>query len=123
MTKLQAIKKQYQRALERFEDSLSQEETDFTRDSAILRFEFCFDLAWKLIKEILSEEKGVLCASPKDCWRQAYKVGLVEYDDLWLRITDWRNEAVHTYNEEFAKELYKKLPESLKCFCDLRKLV
>ena len=28
----------------------------------------------------------------------------------------WRNEAVHTYKEELAEELYAKLPQTLPYF-------
>ena len=51
MSKLEALKKQYLQALATLEDVLIRtpdvgEETIY-RDSAIRRFECCFDLAWK----------------------------------------------------------------------------
>lgn len=116
MTKLDVLKKQYGKALERFEEILKQEKSDIVRDSAIKRFEFTFDLSWKLIKAFLEEEKGIKCFSPKDCFREAYHQNLIDYDDFWLKMTDWRNDAVHTYGEEFADSFYEKLPKTLKCF-------
>lgn len=55
-SKLEAITKQYEHALATLADVLSRtpdkgEETIY-RDSAIQRFEFCFDLSWKLLKEL-----------------------------------------------------------------------
>jgi hypothetical protein len=38
-------------AIMRFEEALKTPETDLTRDAAIQRFEFCFELAWKVIQE------------------------------------------------------------------------
>lgn len=123
MTKLEAIEKQYQRAIKRFEEILVKKKDDIIRDSAIKRFEFTFDFSWKIIKAYLEEEKGVSCRSPKECFREAFRQGLIDYDDLWLKMTDWRNEAVHTYSEKFADTLYKKLPGALKHFQLLEKKI
>lgn len=56
-----------------------------------IKFEFCFDLSWKLVKTFLEEVKGVQCQSPKDCWRQAYTTGIITYDGFWMKLTDARN--------------------------------
>lgn len=116
MTKFEALKKQYKKALVRLKEILSKKKSDVVRDAAIKRFEFTFDLSWKLSKTFLEEKKGINCYSPKDCFREAFRQGLIEYDELWLQMTDWRNEIVHTYSEKFADNLFKKLPELLKLF-------
>lgn len=116
MTKLEALKNQYQKALSRFEEILKEERNEITRDSAIKRFEFTFDLAWKTTKAYLEKKKGISCFSPKECFKEAFRQGLIDYDELWLKMTDWRNEAVHSYSEKFANNLYEKFPEILKCF-------
>lgn len=123
MTKLKALKKQYQQALKKLEQALDYEEKEIIRDSAIKRFEFTFDLAWKTIKAHLEQQEGIQCSSPKKCFRQAYQVGLLDYDEVWLAMTDLRNEAVHTYSDEFAKKLYRKLPELLEYFKRLENTV
>jgi len=38
-------------AIVRLSDALTSPETDLSRDAAIQRFEFCFELAWKVIQE------------------------------------------------------------------------
>lgn len=116
MTKLDVLKKQYQKAVERFEEILKKEKNEIIRDSAIKRFEFVFDLSWKLVKAFLEEDKGIKCVSPKECFKEAYRQGIIDYSDEWLKMTDWRNEAVHTYGEKFADGLYKELPGTLKYF-------
>ena len=122
MTKLEVIKEKYKLAVKRFEEILTEEKNDIVRDSAILRFELVFDLSWKFIKAFLEEEKGIKCLSPKECFREAYRQGVIDYDELWLNMADLRNEAVHTYGEKFADEFYGKLPETLKLFKSLEKI-
>lgn len=122
MNKLEALRSQYKKAVVRLEEILKERKSSIIRDSAIKRFEFTFDLAWKLIKTYLEEEKGVVCRSPKECFREAFRQGIIDYDEFWLLMTDWRNQAVHTYGEKFADGLYKKLPEILKYFQALRKI-
>ena len=39
-----------QNAHGRLADALKQPESEFVRDAAIKRFEFCFDLAWKAVQ-------------------------------------------------------------------------
>lgn len=114
MNKFTAQLQQFERAIQRLEEALRLEKNDIVRDSAIQRFEFTFDLAWKTIKTYLGEQKGVMCASPKDCIRAAYAQGLIAYDDAWLTLTDMRNETVHTYNEEIAEKIYARLPDALQ---------
>lgn len=104
---------QLKKAIERLEESLSVPATSMVRDSAIQRFEFCMDLAWKTVKVYLQKEKGVVVASPKDAFRQAFRQKLIEYEDDWITYVDMRNETVHTYNEKTAEEIYKDLPAVL----------
>jgi nucleotidyltransferase substrate binding protein (TIGR01987 family) len=122
-TKLEALKKQFNKILERLEEVLEKEKNKVNRDSAIKRFELSFDVTWKLLKSYLQEEEGIYCASPKECFRQAYKTGVIDYDDRWIEMTEERNSAVHTYSESFANALYEKLPEYLKCLQQLKKRI
>ena len=115
MTKGEAIKGQFSKAVKRLEEVLDLKETEIVRDSAIQRFEFTFDLSWKLLKVEL-EEIGVLCASPKGCFKEAYKQGLIKYDDFWLEMVDMRNLVSHTYHQALAEKIYKALPKALKYF-------
>jgi len=116
MTKLEALFNQFQKGVDGLKRVLEQEKNEFIRDSSIQRFEFTFDLSWKLIKAFLEENKGVICNSPKGCFKEAYKQGLIEYDDFWIIMTDYRNKTSHIYNEELAEEVYAILPKVLSYF-------
>ena len=55
----------------------------------------------------------------KECFREAYRQGLVSYDDEWIKLVDLRNETVHTYNEETAARIYGELPAVIRYFDEL----
>jgi nucleotidyltransferase substrate binding protein (TIGR01987 family) len=80
------------------------------------------DLAWKTVKVFLAEQEGIICVSPKDCFRRAYQQKLIEYDDFWIKLVDMRNQTTHTYEEQAAEELFTVLPQALKCFRQLSKV-
>jgi hypothetical protein len=67
------------------------------------------------------EQKGLSCRSPKDCFRTAFQQEIIDFDNYWIVITDWRNSAVHTYKESIAEELYGELPKILEKFEELEK--
>lgn len=116
MNKFESTLIDYKKGLERLTEILTKEKNSIIRDSAIKRFELCFDLSWKVLKNFLQEEKSIICRSPKDCFRQAFQQGILNYTEEWLIMTDRRNDAVHTYNEQLADNIYKELPNFLKLF-------
>ncbi len=85
------------------------------RDASIQRFEYTFESLWKLLKVYLAEHEGVVCNSPKQCFREALKVGLlsVQQAEMCLIMADDRNLTSHTYIEAVAKAIYGKLPSYL----------
>ena len=114
MSKLDVNLQQFRKGIERLRESLALEKSDLVRDSAILRFEIAMDLSWKLLKAFMEERLGVVCLSPKGCFREAFRQNLISYDEGWLDYVDMRNQTAHTYNEGFANELYARLPQVLK---------
>lgn len=115
MTKYQATLKEFTDALNRFEEVLREEKTEFIRDSAIKRFEIVFDLSWKVIKAWM-EDRGVTCTSPLGCFKEAYRQGLINYEEIWVEMVKTRNKTAHTYSQKLAEEVYAKLPEALTTF-------
>lgn len=103
----------YKQALASLALALKEEKNALARDSAIKRFEYTYELCWKTAKLHLSEHFGVQIFSPKECFRELRKNGLVsdEEAELLLMMTDNRNEIIHTYNEQFSIELYEIIKE------------
>jgi len=109
----------FDQALERLKEVLAEPETAVIRDAAIKRFEFTFELAWKATQRVLRDQ-GILCRSPKDCFREAFAFGPTQDNPLWIRMMDDRNLTVHTYIEKTAHKIYQNLKDYLPLFEQLR---
>lgn len=69
-------------------------------------------MTWKLVKTCLEEKYGVVCHSPKECFREAYRQKMLAYDEFWLELVDMRNETSHTYKEDIAESVFRRLPKA-----------
>jgi len=103
-----ARRNSFSHAIIRFNEALKASETDISRDAAIQRFEFCFELAWKVIQEQARVE-GLDCQSPKGWLKLAYKNGWIGDEAGWLAMLEDRNRTAHTYDEALAKDVYRRL--------------
>ena len=79
------------------------------RDGTIQRFEFSFELCWKLLKPV-NGFLGNACFSPRDCIRFAARNELLESPEEWFDYLEKRNLVSHTYNESAAIEVYNTIP-------------
>ena len=115
MEKRAALLSQLQRAAARLGEALALPVDDIVRDSAIQRFEFTYELAWKLMQAEL-KSRGVRCDSPFDCIKNSAKVKLVDEDDAWVELVELRNLTSHVYSERMAKDIYEQLPRAQTLF-------
>lgn len=109
------ILEDFQKAIKRLEEVLKLSKTDINRDSAIKRFEICFDLSWKEIKAF-ARKKVVECQSPRDCIKTAFQLKLIAYDKKYLDMLKDRNLTAHIYKEELADLVYDNLKNYLQLF-------
>ena len=96
----------------RLREVLKEPENDVSRDAAIQRFEFCFELASKSIQERARDE-GLDCQSPKGCLQVAFKTSWIANEQGWLAMLEDRNRTSHTYDEDLAKAVFRRLPNYL----------
>jgi nucleotidyltransferase substrate binding protein (TIGR01987 family) len=106
---------QWEKATARLEEVLALPKNPVVRDSCVQRFEFTFELGWKVLKGLLREE-GLEGNSPRECIRLAFKQGWIENDARWLEALTLRNLTSHTYEEAVAEKIYKDLPAVLDLF-------
>jgi len=122
MTKEEAIKNQFDKAIDRFEEVLKQDKNEFIRDSAIQRFEIVMDLAWKYIKTKL-EAESITVHSPNNAFREAFKLGFIKNDGDWINFYRMRNETSHMYKVELAEKVYEELPKVLEKLKELQSVL
>ncbi len=115
MEKLKERLESCQAALDTLDEALRLPFSIIVRDAAIQRFQYSFESAWKLLKGYLEQQEGVVCGSPKSCFREALQNGLLsrEETEMCLLMTDDRNLTSHTYLEALAASIYGKLPAYL----------
>ncbi len=74
-------------------------------------FEICFEQAWKLMKELLEEhgryEEKI--GSPRAIIKIAYQCGMIDDCEGWLELLEARNILAHTYSDEQALHIIRKL--------------
>lgn len=109
----------FKNSVERLDEILKDEKTVKNRDSAIKRFEFTIELAWKCIQKFLRDQE-IICRSPKECLKEAFKLELIEDDARWIVMFEDRNLTVHTYDEETAERVFSRLPGYLEIFQKLK---
>ncbi len=128
MGRLEKLRSDFRKALLRLKEAVERAEREktfsdypFFRDSAIQRFEFTFEIAWKFVKTLL-EREGIICRSPRTCFREFFSTGFIDEETAreLLKMVEDRNLTVHTYREEVAEEIFSRLPGYLKA---LEKLV
>jgi len=93
------------------------------RDAAIQRFEYTFEAFWKYIKDYLRVKEGLVCNSPKSCFRELFSVGVITEDETvkLLEMTDDRNMTSHTYKEKVAQIIYGRLQEYSRLMAEITK--
>ena len=72
-----------------------------------------FDLAWKVMKDILIEYyaiTGFVAGSPREVLREAYKAELIS-DEEWMEMLKVRNELTHDYDGEVVKTYCDRIVE------------
>ncbi len=95
-------------ALTRLRDALAQPKSEWTRDAAIQRFEFTFELAWKSVA-LAARREGVEVAAPRRAWQAAFQLGWIDDDRIWLDMLEDRNRASPSYREATAEQIYARL--------------
>lgn len=100
----------YKKVLERLREALAEEQPDqFVYDATIKRFEFTYELSWKLLKALIEYKGGADVRFPRDVFREAYGTGLLANGQVWLDMIRDRNLSSHTYSFERAMEIYERI--------------
>lgn len=119
--KLQSYHKALNRLAEVVNEMDKRQLNDFEADGLIQRFEFTFELAWKLIKsyaEYQGTDKEIM--GSRDAIRWAFENHLISDSATWMEMIKRRNDTSHTYDEDTAAEVVVRVKDSYyQAFVDL----
>lgn len=91
-------------------DALAEARERDMADSFVLsgtsaKFSITFDLAWKVMKDILVQYYaivGFVSGSPREVLKEAFKAGMIA-DDIWMEMLKVRNQLAHDYDSTIVK--------------------
>ena len=102
-------------SLEALKEVRQRDLTDsFVVSGAGAKFNITFDLARKVMKDIITEDYAVVDfpkGSPREVLRKAFEFELIS-DDGWLDMLRDRNNLTHDYDGTVVKEICRKLLEN-----------
>ena len=101
----------FEKALQSLVLVFKEKENAITRDAAIQRFEYTFELSWKALKRYFKINNNLDIFNVKDIFREAGKQGLIEKVEKWFEYLEARNLTSHTYDEKVAEKVYTKAKE------------
>lgn len=90
------------------------------------KFSITFDLAWKVMKDIIIQDYAVVDfpkGSPREVLRKAFEFRLIQ-SDLWMEMLKNRNELTHDYDGEIIKDICHEIAgKYMDLFFDFQNVV
>lgn len=95
--------------------------TQLEKEGIIQRFEYTWELAWKVLKDYLDSEGVTLDKiTPASVIRAAFEAKIISDGDGWMKALDSRNKMSHTYNLKAFEVVIKEIHDHyLQLFDDL----
>jgi nucleotidyltransferase substrate binding protein (TIGR01987 family) len=93
----------YKRAFNLLREAMETLETrplsQLEKEGIIQRFEYTWELAWKLLKDYLDAQGVNLdTVTPASTIKAAFAAKIITHGDIWMNALDARNKMSHTYN-------------------------
>ena len=85
---------------------LADPRADFVLEGTVLNFNLTFDIAWKVMKDILVQYyaiTGFVAGSPREVLRESFKAELIQGDE-WMDMLKVRNQLAHDYDGVIVKK-------------------
>lgn len=79
--------------------------SELEQQGLIQSFEYNYELAWNTIKDFYENQGEAGIQGSRDAIRMAFRRGLIEEGDIWMKMVKSRTLTSHTYNEDTAKEI------------------
>lgn len=117
----------YKRSLDSLVEARERDMADsFVLSGTSAKFSITFDLAWKVMKDILVQHYAIVdfvAGSPKEVLKTAFRTEIIS-NDVWMEMLKVRNMLTHDYDGDIVKQMCKKIVnEYIDEFYELRKSI
>ena len=83
--------------------------TSLERDGIVQRFEYTYELGWKVLKDYLEYLGYNELRGPTDVRQQAFKAAIIPDGIVWYQMQEGRNQSSHEYSSEKIDLLFTKI--------------
>ena len=104
------------RAMRRLEQGIAlvrpradDEELTMEEEGLIQRFEYCFELGWKLLQDVEKHLNGQGLGGPRAAIRWATAEGWVDDGEVWMSMLQSRNVTTHVYDRAMIQPVLQKI--------------
>jgi nucleotidyltransferase substrate binding protein (TIGR01987 family) len=73
---------------------------ELEKQGLIQSFEYNYELAWNVIKDLFEAQGETNTLGSRDAFRLAFKRNLIEEGEVWMEMIKSRGLSTHTYNQE-----------------------
>jgi len=84
-------------------------EAEIIKEGLIQRFEYTHELAHNVMKDYAEYQGNFEIKGSRDSTREAFKMKLIADGEVWMDMIESRNKTSHTYNDETADEIFRKI--------------
>jgi len=112
-------------ALQRLDEALAENPKKGSPivDGCIQRFEFTFELAWKVARLILMFN-GIDARNPRAVIKEAFQQQMIQNGEAWIDMLEDRNKTSHLYDQNESWTIYQKIREMhVKCLKQFEQFV
>lgn len=100
--------KKLQNGFFRLKEGIEQVKDELDKDGVIQRFEFTFELLWKTLK-IFLEYKGLEVKTPRDSFKESFRINLLEDEEIFLDMLEDRNRTTNVYEQSISEEIFERI--------------
>lgn len=100
-----------EKAFSKLKEGAASAQDELEKDGVIQRFEFTFEQLWKTLK-IFLEHQGIIVKTPRDSFKEAFRIDLIEDEETFFDMMEDRNRTSHIYDKEVSEEIFKKIKSS-----------
>ncbi|MBU0694088.1 MAG: nucleotidyltransferase substrate binding protein [Candidatus Omnitrophica bacterium] len=107
---LKFVEDEFRKGVIKLKEGISSAESELEKDGVIQRFEFTFELLWKSLKVFL-KENGIEVRTPRESLKEAFRIGWIREEKVFLDMLEDRNKTSHIYDQETAQEIFERIKE------------